>query len=108
MYMSLGHVYIVLEPVGSASLTSDDDRYYEFMCFDVPKVVQSPGCDHGHDEDWWLYIAMVYLDSDWSWYMEMVYVDSDWWLYMAAAMYKVGWWYMVMMMTIVRRRRDNL
>ena len=21
------------------------------MCFDVPKVVQSPGCDHGHDEE---------------------------------------------------------
>ena len=20
------------------------------MSFDVPKVVQSPGCDHGHDE----------------------------------------------------------
>ena len=28
-----------------------DDRYYEFMCFDVPKVVQSPGYDHGHDEE---------------------------------------------------------
>ena len=49
--MSLGHVYIVLEPVGSARLTFDDDRYYEFMCFDVPKVVGSPGCDHGHDEE---------------------------------------------------------
>ena len=49
--MSLGHVYIVLEPVGSARLTFDDDRYYEFMCFDVPKVVQSPGYDHGHDEE---------------------------------------------------------
>ena len=49
--MSLGHVYIVLEPVGSARLTFDDDRYYEFMCFDVPKVVRSPGCDHGHDEE---------------------------------------------------------
>ena len=48
--MSLGHVYIVLEPVGSARLTLDDDRYYEFMCFDVLKVVQSPGCDHRHDE----------------------------------------------------------
>ena len=46
--MSLGHVYIVLEPVGSAHLTFDDDRYYEFMCFDVPKVVRSPECDHGH------------------------------------------------------------
>ena len=49
--MSLVHVYIVLEPIGSARLTFDDDRYYEFMSFDVPKVVRSPGCDHGHDEE---------------------------------------------------------
>ena len=49
--MSLGDVYIVLEPVGSARLTFDDDRYYEFMCFDVPKVVRSPTCDHGHDKE---------------------------------------------------------
>ena len=49
--MSLGHVYIVLEPVGSARLTFGDDWYYEFMSFDVPKVVRSPGYDHGHDED---------------------------------------------------------
>src|SRR5215216_3195574 len=49
--MSLGHVYIVLEPVGSARLTFNDDRYYEFMCFDVPKVVRRPRCDHGHDEE---------------------------------------------------------
>ena len=49
--MSLGHVYIVLEPVGSTCLTFNDDRYYEFMCFDVSKVVQSPECDHGHDEE---------------------------------------------------------
>ena len=49
--MSLGHVYIVLEPVGSARLTFGDDWYYEFMCFDVLKVVRSPGCDHGHDEE---------------------------------------------------------
>ena len=48
--MSLGHVYIVLEPVGSARLMFDDG-YYEFMYFDVPKVVRSPGCDHGHDEE---------------------------------------------------------
>ena len=47
----LGHVYIVLEPVGSARLTFRDDRYYEFMCFDVPKIVRSLGCDHGHDEE---------------------------------------------------------
>ena len=49
--MSLGHVYIVLEPIGSARLTFGDDRYYEFMCFDEPKVVRSSGCDHGHDEE---------------------------------------------------------
>ena len=49
--MSLGHVYIVLEPVGSARLTFDDDWYYEFMHFDVLKLVRSPGCDHGHDEE---------------------------------------------------------
>ena len=51
MYMSLGHVYMVLELVGSARLTLGDARYYEFMCFDVPKVVQSPGYDHGHNEE---------------------------------------------------------
>ena len=49
--MSVGHVYIVLQPVGSARLTFDDDWYYEFMCFDVPKVVRRPGYDHGHDEE---------------------------------------------------------
>ena len=49
--MSLGHVYIVLEPVESARLTFGDDQYYEFMCFDVPKVVRSPRYDHGHDEE---------------------------------------------------------
>ena len=43
--MCLDHVYIVFEPVGSARLTFDDDRYYEFRSFDVPKV------DHGHDEE---------------------------------------------------------
>ena len=41
--MSLGHVYIVLEPVESARLTCGDDRYYEFMSLDVPKVVRSLG-----------------------------------------------------------------
>ena len=49
--MTLSQIYIVLEPVGSARLTFDDDRYYEFMCFDVPKVVRSRGYDHGHDEE---------------------------------------------------------
>ena len=47
----LGYVYIVLEPVGSACLKFGDDLYYEFLCFDVPKVVRSPGCDHGHVEE---------------------------------------------------------
>ena len=49
--MSLGHVYIVLEPVGSARLMFSDDRYYEFMCFDVRKVVRSTRYDHVHDEE---------------------------------------------------------
>ena len=49
--MCLGHVYIVLEPVGSARLKFGDNRYYEFLCFDVPKVVRSLGYDHGHDEE---------------------------------------------------------
>ena len=40
--MRLGHVYIVLEPVGSARLTFGDGRYYEFMCFDVPKEYGVP------------------------------------------------------------------
>ena len=40
--MSLGHVYIVLEPIGSARLMFSYDQYYEFMSFDVPKVVRSP------------------------------------------------------------------
>ena len=49
--MGLGHVYIVLEPVGSAHLMFDDDLYYEFICFDVPKIVRSPGYDQGHEEE---------------------------------------------------------
>ena len=60
--MSLGHVYIVLEPVGSARLMFGDNRYYEFMWYDVPKVVRSPRCDHGHEgvskwlrhKDWYI------------------------------------------------------
>ena len=31
--MCLIHVYIVLEPVGSARLTFDDDLYYELCVF---------------------------------------------------------------------------
>ena len=72
--MSLGHVYIVLKPVGSARLTFNDDRYYEFMCFDVPKVVWSPGFDHGHDKesrngrDIKIDLLEAYIwTSEWSW-----------------------------------------
>ena len=43
--MSFGHVYIVLEPVGSAHVTFDDDMYCE-LCdlmyrrfFGVPDVI---------------------------------------------------------------------
>ena len=32
--MCLGHVYMVLEPVGSARLTFNDDMYYELCVFD--------------------------------------------------------------------------
>ena len=38
----LGHVYIVLEPVGSAHLTFNDDLYYEFMCFDDQRLFGVP------------------------------------------------------------------
>ena len=37
--------------LGSARLKFCDDRYYEFLCFDVPKVVGSLEYDHGHDEE---------------------------------------------------------
>src|SRR3954465_15349821 len=37
--------------VGSARLTLRWQFHYEFMYFDVPNVVRSPGCDHGYDEE---------------------------------------------------------
>ena len=40
--MCLGHVYIVLEPVGSARLTLQGQFCYEFMSFDVPKEFGVP------------------------------------------------------------------
>ena len=49
--MCIGHVYIVLEPVGSARLKFQGRLYYEFMSFDVPKLVRSPGCDHRHNKE---------------------------------------------------------
>ena len=36
--MCLGHVYIVIEPVGSARLTFDDDLNYE-LCVFVTEVL---------------------------------------------------------------------
>ena len=35
----------------SAHLKFGEEQYYEFMCVDVPKVVQSPRYDHGHDKE---------------------------------------------------------
>ena len=74
----LGHVYIVLEPVGSARLTFGDDRYYEFMCFDVPKIVQSLGYDHRHEEEyqngWDIKIDIL---NDYIWTSEWFRVSSD-------------------------------
>ena len=39
----LGHVYIVLEPVGSAHLRFGDARVIEILVCGNPKVVRSPG-----------------------------------------------------------------
>ena len=40
--MCLGHVYIVLEPVGSAHLRFRWQLYYVFVSFDVPKEFGVP------------------------------------------------------------------
>ena len=40
--MSLGHVYIVLKPVGSARLMFDDDLYYELCGFGDQRLVGVP------------------------------------------------------------------
>ena len=48
--MCLGHVYIVLEPVGSARLTSMTICIMSYVIW-WPKFVRSPGWDHGHDEE---------------------------------------------------------
>ena len=74
----LGHVNIVLEPVGSARLTFGDDRYYEFMCFDVPKVVQSSGYDHGHDEESWNgQVIKIDILDDYVWTSKGFWVSLD-------------------------------
>ena len=66
--MCLGHVYIVLEPVGSARLTFDDDLYYE-LCDLMTEV-----CSESRMRSWtwrgvskWLrrkdrYIGRLYPD----------------------------------------------
>ena len=40
--MCLDHVYIVLEPVGSAHLMFDDDMHYEFCVFDDQSLFGVP------------------------------------------------------------------
>ena len=40
--MCLGHIYIVLEPVGSARLMFDDDMYYELCVFDERSLFGVP------------------------------------------------------------------
>ena len=46
--MCLGHVYIVLEPVGSARLTFNDDLYYE-LCVLVSEVCSESRMRSRHD-----------------------------------------------------------
>ena len=48
--MSLGHVYIVLEPIGSARLTFCDDLYYE-LCDLMTEVCSESRMRSGHDEE---------------------------------------------------------
>src|SRR3990170_35357 len=74
--MCLGHAYIVLEPVGSARLTFDDDLYYElcdlmYRClFGVPDEItdmtRSLKWSRGKNS----YIGRLHLD------IEMVPSDS--------------------------------
>ena len=42
MEMSLGHVYIVLEHIGSTRLTFDDNMYYELCVFDDQSLFGVP------------------------------------------------------------------
>ena len=53
------------------------------MCFDVPKVVRSPGCDHGHDEeslngrDIKIDILEAYVwTSEWFWVSSGIYQST--------------------------------
>ena len=48
----LGHVYVILEPIGSARFMFVDDivLYMSYVCW-WPNIVRSPGWDHGHDEE---------------------------------------------------------
>ena len=39
---AIDHVYIVLEPIGSARLTFDDDLYYELCVFDDQSLFGVP------------------------------------------------------------------
>ena len=61
----LGHVYIVLEPIGSARLTFDNDLYYMSYVIWWLNVVRSLGWDHGHDEECWNGREVkIYIDDD--------------------------------------------
>ena len=53
-------------------------RYYEFMCFDVPKVVRCPRYDHGHDEES-LNGRDIKIDilDDYVWTLEGFWASSD-------------------------------
>ena len=64
--------------IGSARLKFCDDRYYEFLCFDVPKVVRSPGYDHGHDEESRnCRDIKINILNDYVWTLERFQMSSD-------------------------------
>ena len=56
------------------------------MCFDVPKVVRSPECDHGHDEesrngrDMNIYILDDYVQTP-EWFREVSGIYRSTWGY---------------------------
>ena len=56
--MCLGHVYIVLEPVGSAHLTFGDDLYYE-LCDLMKEVCSESRYHHRYVNEVWKYNNIV-------------------------------------------------
>ena len=66
--MCIGHVYIVLEPVGSARLTLDDDLYYE-LC-----VLMTEVCSESRMRSWtWRGVSKWLRHKDW--YIGRLYSD---------------------------------